>query len=323
MLKLPDGSVIELTEAPTHVTSATDPNVYRYPLPSTLALLPGNYEVEFIPGSFSDTDGLTNQAESESFTVGAAQGELAGPKADGQIDVRALNESGYITVRLRPVADGKLNLSTILDDAPEFTLSGFAARSVAIEPVPEQVDDYTFKYRYTGAVDTGAVEVNFLAGAFADTDGNQSIAATQSFTVVGPTVNLLVRTRDLQVLNNERYIDVWFDPSSGAELNAASITDSAPEFTLVGAAAANVVVDGAAVLVDDGHTYRYSFTGQFGRGPVSVSFLRDGWTDSSGLSNVAESETLTVVGSTARRRSFPARPTATRSPATSRPATSS
>ena len=87
-LHVPAGTTIEISGQPTRVTTATSGSVYRYSLPDALALEPGGYEVEFISGSFADSQGTTNASERETFTLAAPEGHLAGPKDGGQIDVR-------------------------------------------------------------------------------------------------------------------------------------------------------------------------------------------------------------------------------------------
>ena len=104
---------------------------------------------------------------------------------------------------------------------------------------------------------------------------------------------------DITSLNQRGYIDVRFAPSAGATLDAASITDASEEFTLSGAAAANVVLDGGATLVTGTtDTFRYTFTGEFSRGEVTVDFIEGRWMDSANQ-NRAFQQTFRVEGATA------------------------
>lgn len=96
-------------------------------------------------------------------------------------------------------------------------------------------------------------------------------------------------------LNTRGYIDVLFsDPEDG--LDVASITDAGAEFTLSGAAAAGVVVNGAGVA-QGGDVYRYSFTGSFDVGAVTVNFTADSFENGEGEGNDADSEGFTVDNS--------------------------
>jgi len=93
---------------------------------------------------------------------------------------------------------------------------------------------------------------------------------------------------------HERYIDVRFTDTGGSGLDLSTITDSGAEFTLSGAAASGVTVNGAPTLVN-GTTYRYSFTGDFGGGSVGVDFTAGAWADNAGNTNDAETEGFTVM----------------------------
>jgi hypothetical protein len=209
-LVLSNGTEVEITGMPTKVTGTSNENVYRYTIPSNVNLTPGSYQVRFLAGSFADTKSTTNVSETEQFAVAVPQAHLAGPKDGGQIDVRALNASQSITVRFQGLPGGILDSASILDSAPEFTLIGAAAQGVAINATPVKIDAYTYKYTFTGQFGIGPVTVNFLANSFKDSDSNQSQAATETFTVIGPTANLLSRAADINVLNTQGYIDVYF-----------------------------------------------------------------------------------------------------------------
>ncbi|MGV2339033.1 MAG UNVERIFIED_CONTAM: hypothetical protein LVR18_35135 [Planctomycetaceae bacterium] len=53
-----------------------------------------------------------------------------------------------------------------------------------------------------------SVTVTLPAGAFQDSDGNVSIAATESITVAGPTMRLMSAAADMAALNAAGYVDV-------------------------------------------------------------------------------------------------------------------
>lgn len=93
-------------------------------------------------------------------------------------------------------------------------------------------------------------------------------------------------------LNSRKYIDITYDAPN--LLDAATVLDSAPEFTLAGAAAAGVVVNGAPVAVSSA-TYRYSFTGSFLPGTVSVSFVAGSVADKLGYTSPADTKSFTVT----------------------------
>ena len=59
-LWLPDGSRIVLSGVPEEVSGASEPNTFRYPLPESIDLQPGEYQVEFLKESFADPEGGLN-----------------------------------------------------------------------------------------------------------------------------------------------------------------------------------------------------------------------------------------------------------------------
>ncbi len=82
-------------------------------------------------------------------------------------------------------------------------------------------------------------------------------------------------------------------PAAGL-LDEASVTDVGAEFTLSGAAASGITLDGAGVLLS-GATYRYSLTGSFAEGPVQVDFLAGSFQDDAAVTNLARTEFFTVT----------------------------
>jgi pimeloyl-ACP methyl ester carboxylesterase len=94
-------------------------------------------------------------------------------------------------------------------------------------------------------------------------------------------------------LNDRGYIDVTFADSGGSGSDPRSIIDAGAEFTLSGAAAAGIAVDGAATRTGDG-SYRYRFTGTFAPGAVSVNFRPGTFADDAGNNNVAASQSFSI-----------------------------
>lgn len=94
-----------------------------------------------------------------------------------------------------------------------------------------------------------------------------------------------------QVNAAPKYLDVAF--SDNVALDAASVLDSGQEFTLSGPGVGNVVVDGTPVTVNG--KYRYSFTGDFGLGQVTVAFTAGTFKDAAGNWNTDASQSFTVV----------------------------
>ena len=91
----------------------------------------------------------------------------------------------------------------------------------------------------------------------------------------------------VSLLNSRGYFDVTYEDLGGSGLDPRSILDEAPEFLLAGPTAVGVEL--TSVERREGNTYRYSFTGQFGRGSgsVSLSLLPGAFGDDAGNTNAA------------------------------------
>ncbi|MFM7867532.1 MAG: hypothetical protein ACKPHU_25245, partial [Planctomycetaceae bacterium] len=74
-LLLPDGTTVEINSSPTAVTGSSTDNVYRYTLPNDITLTAGEYKVQFIASSFTDSENTGNLYEEETFTVAQAKPE--------------------------------------------------------------------------------------------------------------------------------------------------------------------------------------------------------------------------------------------------------
>ena len=96
-----------------------------------------------------------------------------------------------------------------------------------------------------------------------------------------------------QAINTRHTIDIAYIHTGGSGLDLSTITDAAAEFTFTGAAARGVMRQGAPTAIG-GNVYRYTFTGSFGTGPVSVNFIAGSFADNEGVTNRASSFRFTV-----------------------------
>ena len=97
-------------------------------------------------------------------------------------------------------------------------------------------------------------------------------------------------------LNSQGYLDIRFADVGGSGLDTLSILDAEEEFGLVGAAAGGVVVNGSPTLISGSESdYRYSFTGTFSFGQVTVSFAPGGVNDQVGNESLAGESAFTVL----------------------------
>ncbi len=192
-----------------------------------------------------------------------------------------------------------LNLTASEDiQAPTVTIAGHAV-------TPTNVSRAANKWQaaYTLTTDDSEGQVPFsidfqdLAGNAGTPVSTTTDGSSVTFDKTAPTGNLADpadgATVALTTVNGRGYLDVTFADTGGSDLDAASITDAGQEFTLSGAAASGVTVDGAATATGRG-TYRYTFTGEFSAGTVTVSFTAGTFADNAGNLNAAATESFTL-----------------------------
>ncbi len=186
-LRYADGTVITHDGAADLVSGTT----YRYEFYSSSLLQPGEVTVEFLAGTFRDNMNVDNLGELESFTIVADP--AFGPTAalvyplDGGVEpVFELKDRHYIDVRFNDLSGAGLDTATILDAQAEFTATGDAALGLSFSGAPQSLGNGVYRYSYYGQTKCGDIEINFIAGSFADSAGNVNDAATESFYVDGP-----------------------------------------------------------------------------------------------------------------------------------------
>lgn len=132
--------------------------------------------------------------------------------------------------------------------------------------------------------------VDWLYGMAMQGDPTLEIRLPPTATLVDPSP--VAAVQDVAI-NTRRTIDVAFADAGGSGLDLATITDAAAEFTFGGTAASGVVVNGVPKAIG-GNVYRYSFTGSFAAGPVSVNFIEGAFADNLGAPNNVSSLQFTV-----------------------------
>ncbi len=230
----------------------------------------------------------------------------------------AANNKSYLDVTFQPANNEKLDTSAIAGQPAPFKLS---ESGVTVSGNPIQLGGtsstgaVTFRYFFTGAFTPGLVTVTFMGGTVfdtADTQGaaeNTNLASAATFTVTGPTVDL-VNPGDSgaigqTVINDRGFIDVPFNVPAGATLAPASIIgDATPPFTLGGtdAAAGRLAIDTSQPPVfmgQSGSTYvfRYWTLGTLTTDDVSVTFATGSYsyTDADGSTGTSADATATPV----------------------------
>ena len=192
-----------------------------------------------------------------------------------------MNSRGYIDVTFDDLDGQAVDPETILDAGAELTLAS-GGDKIVVDGTPVLVIGTvsTYRYFFTGYTG-GALVATFLAGSWADTAGNGVTAAQLAAAATAGTGH-----RGL-------YIDVVFDPTNDADVDAASILDGSAEFTLTGASSENLVANGVVQL--SATTFRYLFTGQLDTGTVNVSFVAGSWGDTEGNAGVASTQSFKVI----------------------------
>lgn len=177
------GQSLSIGQQPLKVTGTT----YRYFVTGG-TVVAGPTQVDFLAGTFADSLGNLNEADTQMFEVTVLDGDLVDPGNGGFIDVYMLNERGYLDIRY--TSDFALDLLSILDAGMEFQLVGDGAGSVTVDDGNgEQVGggsetDVTIRYPFLGEFGLGSVQVEFVPGSWTDVAGSLNPDNAEVFHVV-------------------------------------------------------------------------------------------------------------------------------------------
>src|SRR4051794_1362516 len=165
----------------------------------------------------------------------------------------------------------------------------------------------TSRFRYslgTSDLPLGVVRLKFNAGAFKNADvtttsgtvtGASNAETTLTFNIQGATGNLIDPgaggSVDVNTINDRNWIDVSFTAASSRTIDAASITDLDPEFTLTGSGVGSIQLDAsrAPTMLPGSNlagtaTFRYWLTGNFtAAGDVTLTYLPRSWSFTGGF----------------------------------------
>ena len=118
--------------------------------------------------------------------------DLADPANGSSIPMIVLNGRRTIDVTFNDRSGTGLNTATIADAEQEFQLVGASASTVLLNGAATLVPGTTNTYRYAitnGNFAVGIVQVQFIAGAWADMQGAVNIAEQEGFNVTPPDMN--------------------------------------------------------------------------------------------------------------------------------------
>ncbi|MHB1244484.1 MAG: hypothetical protein ACYC1P_13960, partial [Gaiellaceae bacterium] len=197
------------------------------------------------------------------------------------------------------------------------------AISVPIDGTLTELLELRGNARFTFGGATGFQLQNFFVNGFSVFGQNVATLTSPATQLRAPTAELytpLASTRqDIALLNDadDRFIYVYYRDVNLAGFDVATITDDAAEFTLLGAAAAGVTVNGRAIQVDPNNPnlFKYAYTGNFVIPPanpsdpyntVTVNFVAGTFRDARGAVNTEEAETFNVFSGAAATPLVPA-----------------
>ncbi len=122
--------------------------------------------------------------------------QLNGPADGAQLTAAVLNGLGTITI-VFPTA----TTASVIDAAPEFTLSGPGANGAVIDQVPTDLGGGQFQYAFMGSFVPGEVFVDFIPGSFESPSTLVNVADRQSFTVTDDVVRITLDNSDATPAN--------------------------------------------------------------------------------------------------------------------------
>ncbi|HMC70394.1 MAG TPA: hypothetical protein VKJ07_14660, partial [Mycobacteriales bacterium] len=148
----------------------------------------GVVRISFAAGAFKNADvttssgtvtGASNTAQTLSFTVQGTTAAPGDPSAGGSVDINTLNDRNWITVTFAPPSGRHINLASLTDLDPEFTLTGPGIGTAQVDSTraPLCAEDtgthvVTCTYFVTGrfADPTATVTLTYLPGTWSLVD---------------------------------------------------------------------------------------------------------------------------------------------------------
>ncbi|MEY3226396.1 MAG: hypothetical protein RLZZ536_1015, partial [Planctomycetota bacterium] len=252
---------------------------------------PGLAYLSFSSDAFTDSLGNSNLAFTQTLTIQGVVPAAESPAVGTKAALKTLNNRGFFDIRYTGVGGTAVKPDSVLDTAPEFTLSGTGKGTAAITSV-EKFDDDTYRYHFSGAFVAGDVKLTFADNVVEDVGGFGNVASTQFWSLTDLTPELASPLNGGRVssndLNASHTIDVTFPDTFGNGLDATSITDSPAEFvikqrladgTIAPISGVSVDGTGAAVAGSPG-TWRFNFSGNLpDTATIVIEFLDGSWQD--------------------------------------------
>ncbi|NOR29513.1 MAG: hypothetical protein GQ539_00255, partial [Sulfitobacter sp.] len=235
---------------------------FRYTL-TGLTYAPGVYEISFGGGAFSDAAGNQSIATLTpiELVVEGATATLVNPGEGASIDVNRLGARSYIDIQFPTLPSGFVGYDhrSIVDAAPEFTLSGEGLNTIALDTAqaPTLIGGNTYRYWLTGdfadGAETTSITVTAIAGAWSYTK------AAGDITAIGAVIDGVLQIGEVDavagILNPLTLTGIFGAPPAGYVFDIESILDAAAEFSVSasgGTFTAELVTTTDVVRADDG-----------------------------------------------------------------------
>ena len=302
---------------------------------------PGTFAIPIVIETLSGYTGLTTLTVTPQFTpqtvayfapAGSAPAAQAAPEYGGQLTAANFANQTYVDVQFAPVSGGQLISSTITNNA--FTLGGAGASGItgfASGQNPIALGNGVYRFLLEGSFALGQVTVTFAANSVyatsargppcptalnqpSGTDCYGNLAASQTFTVMGPTADLVQTipgtngspstvaslagsSIGVNAINAQGYIEISFTSTYGNQIDPATINGN--EIQITNSAGTVIPLSGAPVREGTSNTWRYGFAGQLAVGTYTVTFLPGSFGDTGGIVDQGSSEQFSVVAATA------------------------
>ena len=300
---------------------------------------PGTFSIPIVIETLSGYTGPTTLNVTPQFTAqtvayfapaGSAPAAQAASEYGGQLSAANFANQTYVDVQFASVAGGQVIPGSITNGA--LSLGGAGAAGItgfASGQNPIALGNGVYRFLLQGSFALGQVTVTFAANSFYSTsargppcpaalsttgDCYGNLAASQSFSVIGPTadlvqtvpgtngspntvVSLAGSSIGVNAINAQGYIEISFTPTYGNQIDPATINGN--EIQITNSAGTVIPLSGAPVQEGTSNIWQYGFSGQLAVGTYTVTFLPGSFADTGGIVDQGSSEQFTVVAATA------------------------
>lgn len=120
---------------------------------------------------------------------------LVNPLPGNIVAVEPLNSRHYVDIFFDEPGQTGVNERSILDNAPEFTVSGAAARGVTFLGKPQVENNSVYRYHFKGKFAFGDATFSFIPGAWSDSAGIMDSASQETLRLGVSELKLIASRR--------------------------------------------------------------------------------------------------------------------------------